>query len=108
MALARFFSYSPLRSPQGLLELMLQTYLPEGWRLVLEAAEQGREARERSGGEQNTFPQGLAARREGCCGSDRGEETKDRGSLLLDTESLRETGCFLLQQECELRSRDYV
>lgn len=94
-----FFFYSLLRSPQGLLELVLQTYLPAGWRLVLGAAEQQRrEGTERSGGVQ----------REGCCGSGRGEETKDGGSLLLDTDSLRETGCFLLQQEWKLRSRDYV
>ena len=72
------------------------------------AEQQGREGTEQSGGVQNTFPQGLAVIREGCCGSGRGEETKDRGSLLLDTESLRETGCFSLQQEWKLRSRDYV
>lgn len=58
---------------------MLQTYFPAGWRLVLGAAEQqGREGTEQSGGVQNTFPQGLAVIREGCCGSGRGEETKDR------------------------------
>ena len=81
MALACFFFFYlfiPKVTPRTL-RTNVTDLLPAGWRLVLGAAEQqGREGTEQSGGVQNTFPQGLAVIREGCCGSGRGEETKDR------------------------------